>query len=180
MWIICNVGFSCCDFVCVMLAREPAYSMLARQPSCIFFISFWEMYLIKWSSIIIVWGVTWITRFCELRFVFGNMVWCELLKTIKRHSKYKGIFEACRLKNIVKPFWENQSNLSLRKPVPWKTKLLRERWQNTRTPFLAIILVLFIYYIARRKFHHEFYITTGSNGSSTSCSHNSHNYRRFT
>ena len=36
-------------------------------------------------------------------------------------------------------------------------KVLPERWQNTRTSFLAIILVLFIYYIARRKFHLDFY-----------------------
>ena len=33
---------------------------------------------------------------------------------------------------------------------------LQERWQNTLTSFLAIILVLFIYYIARRKFHGDF------------------------
>ena len=32
-----------------------------------------------------------------------------------------------------------------------------ERWQNTYTSILAIILVLFIYFIARRKFHRDFY-----------------------
>ena len=34
---------------------------------------------------------------------------------------------------------------------------LQERWQNRRTSFLAIILELFIYFIARRKFHRDFY-----------------------